>query len=265
VSFLFIIVAIFIWRKNSPETYAKFTDKYLNPSITKFNSIFYERKIVLLGVKNVNKDDISQLLPNHSNNIYWWIFKSSVEKNIQKLKLVDQALISFCDTDFVPKCFTINIIEKFPQFIAISGNKAILLDSSGLELESVTNEKLSDRLSQLVSTENKKPKLIVGLYTADSSSDQILARFNYIKNSISKIEAESKIEFSKIELLSSGELLIKPSKANFNIQFDNTWENSENLTEQIKRLKLVLGEISHRLNEVKKIDLAYNRLAVVAY
>jgi hypothetical protein len=262
---LLITVSCGIWWIADKPSAIKFYTDYIDPKHKIIVSKLYDRKVVVLGAKNISKDQISALLPNDKDNVYWWLNRQSIASDLQRIKIIKEVVVSGCSQEIPPNCFSIEITERKPSFIAIRGATAVLLDLEGNEFDAVPSSDLATKLKEFMSISEEKPKVVVGLYSEGTSSDQVLARFEYIKQAVTKIQQESKIEFSRIELLPTGELLLKPSKANFSVQFDNNWQNLEGLSDQVTRLKLVLSEVSARIHEVTKIDLAFNRLAVVAY
>ena len=254
-----------VWWIADKTSAQKFYSDYINPNYKVIVSKLYDRKVIVLGAKNISKEQISSLLPNDKDNVYWWLNRQSIASELQKIKIIKEVVISGCSQEIPPNCFSIEIVERKPSFIAIRGANAALLDSEGNEFDAVQSSDLAIKLKELMSVDEDKPKVVVGLYSEGSSSDQVLARFEYVRQAVAKIQEESRIEFSRIELMPSGELLLKPSRANFTVQFDNNWQNLEGLSDQVTRLKLVLAEVASRINEVTKIDLAFNRIAVVAY
>ena len=141
----------------------------------------------------------------------------------------------------------------------------MILSDEGVTLASVPEDQLSEVLEKLLNADAPRPKIISGVITDDTSTDQFQARFRYIKESFALLEKYTGYQFARVELLPNGELLAKPSRVGFVVQFDKGWGQEEGFKEEVERLKLVLPEIKDRLADVVKIDLAYNKIAVVSY
>lgn len=229
------------------------------------HSKLYDRTVLVKGIKNITADSIRQAVPQEESNLSWLFNRGAFIDTLKKIPLIKNAEITSCTDEFFPQCYTIEIQERFPAFVSISQDSAILLDSDGQQLAIVPSAELFELLSKMLDPAAARPKIIVGIIAPELSSDQARARFVYAKQCFETIEKSSGINFSRIEVLANGEILAKPSKANFVVQFDDSWGHPEILQDEAKRLTLILNEIHARLEDVEKIDLAFNKLGVVKY
>jgi hypothetical protein len=230
-----------------------------------YHQELYERRVLVEGLQSVEKNEIEALISPYTTNLSFWFQSNEIVKVLKQNPFVADAQITTCDEGFLTRCFRISIEERAPRFIHLKGPDALLLAEDGVTIAVVPSSELIPSLERMLVPQAPRPKIIAGVITNDASTDQFRARFEYVKESFDMLEKLSGFQFSRLELLPNGELLAKPSKAQFVVQFDKSWGDPKAFAEEVSRLKLLLPEINDRLQEVEKIDLAYNKLAVVSY
>jgi hypothetical protein len=238
--------------------YLQATKRYIRQEL-------YERRILVEGLQSLDQQKVEESLAAYTTNIPFWFQQSSIVESLKQHPLVADAAVTTCDGGFLSRCFRISITERIPQFIHMKGDQAVLLAHDGVSIAVIPAAELAASLEMMLAPDAPRPKIIAGMITDDASPDQVRARFEYIKERFALLEKITGFQFSRLELLPDGELLAKPSRATFVVQFDTSWGDPKAFEDEVMRLKLILPEIREKLHEVQKIDLAYNKLAVVSF
>ena len=238
--------------------YLQATKRYIRQEL-------YERRVLVEGLQSLEQQTVEESLTGFTTNVSYWFQQSSIIASLKQHPLVADAALSTCDGGFLSRCFRISITERIPQFIHMKGDQALLLADDGVSIAAIPAVDLAASLEKMLAPDAPRPKIIAGMMTDDASPDQVRARFEYMKERFVILEKITGFQFSRLELLPDGELLAKPSRASFVVQFDTSWGDPKAFEDEVMRLKLILPEIREKLHEVQKIDLAYNKLAVVSF
>lgn len=251
-----ILIAVGIYP--SSREYLK---KLPNKSYIFLTDVAFTKDISVIGANFVTEEEVRNALPLTQSAFWWLVNPNEVVTTLRQNKYVASAKVEPCSEWILDKwgCFRVEIDEHEPKFLVNEGGKAWLAGSEGAYLKPISetdNEaSLTEEFGDLTT--------ISGLARADSSPDLVLARFQYVRNTIGIIEHAVGMGIKNAELSPNGELTVSfietPIRARFAFAKDKWGE----LKEETVRLKTLLSEIKGREETIELIDLAYERLAVV--
>lgn len=231
-----------------------------------YEDALIRKKISIEGVNVLRSDRIQEVLPNDRSILWWNLNRSTIEALLEKNPYIQNAEVRSCSTVlFDWGCFVVSIEERLPAYLSLYGNNAVLLGEDGATIRTVDAQNLEDTLRRLLKPTAQPPKVLVGLLTPGASTDVTEARFRYLKSSINTIEDSATLRVERAELLQNGELSVRVSGKPFAVTFDDTSRDGERLKDEVKRLEKLLVELRGREDQVEKVDLAFNKMAVVSF
>lgn len=233
---------------------------------SQYNRTFIEKKITVRGLRTLRAEAIHARLPA-SRSIPWWIMnRNQIEAILTQTSFIQEADIQPCESWFSSwGCFVIDISERSPAYLTTSGSDMLVLGDDGAVIVSFPLNSLEERLGALLDPAVRKPILLVDMITPGVSSDVVKARFAYLSQAIATIEREGGVGISRVQLLPNGEIVVRLASQPFDVQFDSPQENPDRLADEAQRLRRLLLELKGKEASITRIDLAYDKLAVVTY
>lgn len=231
-----------------------------------YNDIFFRKNISVRGLKVLRVDAIKKLLPIEYSNLWWSLNASFIDGVLEKNPFIQGASTEHCGGSILNfSCFIISIEERTPAYISLVGNEASVLGDDGATIQTAKGEDIEKTLQTLLDPKARPPIVLLGLVTPGVSSDITEARFRYLRSSIQMIESEVKLHVQRVELLPTGELSARIQNVPYDIVFDDTSKDNERLHDEVTRLKRLLPELDGKKDRVSRVDLSYNKIAVVSY
>lgn len=220
--------------------------------------IWYEKEILIAGDTNLSDKTIRDLLPTERSNLWWWMNMDLIEASLKKSPWIAKAIIHPCATSILELwgCFVVSIEERKPSFLLNEGDVIWLVGQDGGFISPLT-----PRLKDLF--QKRTLKLLRGFYDDNPSTDLFNARFHYVREAIEIIEKRTRKRVSSVELLPGGEIEVSFENCPYQVVFSGGSESAEPLHFELDRLEALLDQLADREDSIEKIDLAFNKLAVV--
>lgn len=230
-----------------------------------FDSMNYERDVRIVGLDLLKPETVRHLLPKGKSNIWWNNNRQLIAMDLMQHRLIAQATIENCkDRSLAQKfsCFDIKIRERQPKYIALMEKGAWVLGEDGAFIVPLTDKRVAEF------EQNKTDlKMIKGLkLDAARSPDLMRARFNYVRELIERVEGETGHHIDWLDLSSNGEVHFKFVDLNPEVvlpYMEDSHLGPIELTDRLIKLKLILQDLAGRENQTQKIDLGFDRMAVV--
>lgn len=220
-------------------------------------SLNYEKKIFAKGLDLVDQAYIQNALKasgyDQKSVWWWWLNKSTVESSLRANPFIDQVKLENCEGSYF-YCYTINIKERQPEFVAEISGSLWLIGSDGKFLIPIQRSSLS-RL--------KSFKYVKGLEGFSPQSAQ--AQINYIISALEVIKQEIDSPVSSVEYLDQGELRISFEQIFTKVRLPYVENDFEILREKARRFKYSLNELGDKAKLVNELDLGFDKVGVVKF
>lgn len=232
------------------------------------SKILQNQKLEIKGNKYLKETAIEKLLPE-DRSIFWWLInKDSVEKDLLKNALISSANIKK-DPRCWLGCYTLTIKERIPTYVVFLNSQAWIVGNDGhfiLPIPGVSSESQLDKYLKV--TENKLI-LISGVVDPSMSSDVATspdftkARISYINSVVPVIESEVRRSVKSLTMAANGELEVVFNDITPKAVFEYNGDDLSHIGKSAKRFFSVLQKFAGREGELKQVDLAYDKLAVL--
>ncbi|NDC37680.1 MAG: FtsQ-type POTRA domain-containing protein [Proteobacteria bacterium] len=238
---------------------AALATRYIYPA--QFEQFWWETRLVareawsgkdlsFSGISRLQTEDLEVRIPIERSNIWWWLNTSAVEAALMSHPLVVRAEVRHCERLSI-RCFRIAITERSPRYVLnLSGQRWLVGADGGF----MTTLKDDESLPGMV--------VISGLSNGSDSPDIVSARFAQLRGALDIIEQHAQVAVSTVDFRSNLEFLVRFEAVPFPVLFDMS-SDGEFIPVEARRLKRLLQEFEGRLDEIRQIDLAYNKQAVV--
>jgi len=256
-----------------------FVDLWLNPSavpgfikiksqlIASTHTLLYRKSVNITGLKLLSDADLKLEGYAERSNLWWLFNRAEIEQALRSNALIQEVNLSPCSL-LSFSCFNLKIEERNPELLASMGKGIWLVGSDGGFISPIPGEEsFNQKLKQLI--QDKKIKslnqnvIVTGLLPNDASLNILKPRFEYVKNAIGNIEAETALKVKKVQINDSGEMEVKFENFPFLAVFGVGQHSADRLGKEVRRLTRILKEFKGREENLQRIDLAFDALAVV--
>ena len=224
--------------------------------------LFYEKTLRLEGLKLLSEVDIESFLPLDKSLIWWLFNRSKIEMEIESHSLIADTSIDRCAW-WKFACFTLQVKERVPTFIALSDKNAWVVADDGAFITPIPPSQIEKAMFKRPGGEYIEPPVVDGLFAENKDPEVSRARSIYINHAISQIEKDTERSIEKVSVRDNGELEILLRESSFTIVFDKSYGEAEKLKDQIVRFNKIMEQFKGRERTIASIDLAFNSLAVV--
>ncbi len=223
--------------------------------------VAFKKEISVVGTRFVTEEEVRASLPLVQSAFWWLVNPDEVVAGLRQNKYVASAKAEPCSDWVIDKwgCFKIEIDEHDPKFLVEEGGKSWLAGSEGAFLRPIGENESQESLSEDYGDLTR----ISGLAGDKASPDLVLARFQYVRNTVGIIEHSVGMKIKNAVLSPNGELTVDFKETTIRARFAFAKDKWGELKEETTRLRTLLSEIKGREDTVELIDLAYERLAVV--
>ncbi len=239
---LFWLLFLLVIQINYPHIYAEILDSFR----------IKELRFKVTG--GISEDYPRSLLTKNRNALYWLLFSGKVEEVYAKDLLFESVQIERCDF-FNLFCYEVEVVGREPSLIQFIGKRSWLVDAHGVVIRPIT-------LPQAEAMNFNLPRVIL-LPDGITLSPQILsARRNF---ALRLFELLSKVHLQAEELFfdQKGELILKLKSYAFEVVLEFKPGKYKRLQRQLDRLKFIIDDLGQAHQAVAKIDLAFERQAVI--
>ncbi|MCB0332758.1 MAG: hypothetical protein KDD55_04615 [Bdellovibrionales bacterium] len=198
------------------------------------------------------KTALIELLPRERTNLWWVTHTEDLSRMLEKSPFVEKASISPCDTLSLG-CFELEVRPRVPALVAQVEHDEWTVGKDGGLIRRVS----AGAFSHL-------PR-VYGTAGGDLSPELVRARLSYVSSAIEMIRHISGLAIEQVLVERSGELRVQFQGVPFLTVFEADSHDLEVIREESRRLHELLVRFDGDPRQVKKIDLAFQRLAVVEF
>jgi hypothetical protein len=219
-----------------------------------------EKEVQFEGLALLDRTQVLALLPMDKTFTWWRSNRAEIEHGLTSHPLIAAAHVTPCG-GLQMRCFSINIQERVPSFLASLGDKVWLLGDDGGFIAPVPQNKLKEGIT----LPNGKPAIwVVGIVAEQNSPEVVRSRIQYVRKLVDLIETHSGKAVREVAIREGGEAGIRLQGLELLAIFDVSREEQfDRVIEEAQRLKRLLSEFGDRSNRIAQVDLAFNKVAVV--
>lgn len=237
---------------------------FLAPALTTVeksaHEFLEEKQIQLSGLELLDPIEVRKLLPMQKSFAWWRMNSDQVQRQLEQHALIQSALVRPCEQTSL-RCFSVEIQERKPAFLARIGDKVWLLGADGGFMAPVPAAKASGGLEI---GPGRKAIWVKGVGDSSVSPETIRLKIQYVRKVVDLVEAGVSEKVSEVELLPTGETALRFQGLALNAIFDVNSESAANrISDEAARLQKLLQELGPRKADLAKVDLAFNKMAVV--
>ena len=221
---------------------------------------WYDKELLIAGDSNLADKSIRDLLPTELSTLWWLMNTDIVEGDLRKSPWIRKADVHPCASKFLSLwgCFVVTIEERKPSFLVTEGDVTWLVGEDGGFISPLT-----PRVKDLF--RGRTLRNLKGFYDDNPSADLFQARFHYASEAVGIIEKRMHRKVASVQLLPGGEIEVEFEDNPFRVVFSGGVDSAEPLHFELDRLDVLLSQIEGKEGTVEKIDLAFNKLAVVKF
>ena len=243
---------------------------------TAVQEVLFAKDLQVTGLKVVRRREVDRLIPAEKSVPWWLINGRVVEARLLTSPLIFRANVASCQP-WRWGCFKIEIEERKAGFFALVGAQGWLVGSDGGLIMPVAAERIAEyRRSVLdqagatdaASSGYKRLPLVEGLWAGGESPDVVRQRLENVRRAIDIIEKACGLPVAHLRLASGQDVEVRLSGLELIATFDVSPEDilggrSQILADRSVRLKSLLDELGPRKSVVERVDLAFEKIAVI--
>lgn len=222
-------------------------------------SSLYDRQVQITGNQAVGTEEIRRLLPRDKSNIWWSIHTDDVASRVRKHIRIKSAVVTGCGATGWG-CYTISVAERTPELLLFVGQQLWTVDSEGAFIYPV---ELDEQGSATRRQELKGLPVVSGLAQAVSSPDIMKGRTRHVMQAIAAIESEAHLDVREVRIHGNGEMAVRFVAHDFEAVFGAHNQELTRITEEARRLRLVLARHRGAEDALARVDLVFDGSAVV--
>lgn len=249
----------------SIELYVLSDLKYLKRAKEWGEDFVYRKEIEISGNDILSIEQITRALPLSSPAFRWWVSTSLIESELLKYPIISKAQIKSCRNSTSWRCFHLSVKEREASFLAKINNKTWILGGDGTFLVPLEVKDIQREINHLLDREVHPLVLLEGLEADENAPDLIRGRVAYLSEAISVLTSEVKRRPRTIEMTKNGELRVAFHDGSFKAVFGFHGRDLSTVGEEARRLALLLEKFPGRDHQIKEIDLAFKKVAVVRF
>ena len=214
------------------------------------HEILYGKDISYRGLSRLQSEDIEVRLPMDAS-VWWWNFNTAViEAGLREHPLIQDAAIERC-TQLSWRCFRVVIKERHPRYILEIGQYRWVIGEDGGFITTAPDS------AALPNT-----TVIRGIGDLHSSPDLVRGRLDHLRRALQVLEGQVGAPAKSVDFAPNLEFTVLFDGVPFPVRLDLS-NDGQLIPRQARRLKKLLEEFSGRLEAIERVDLAYEKVAVV--
>lgn len=231
----------------------------VNRGAETIKSVWNDKKIRIEGLDVLSEGEIEPLLPLSKSVLWWHVNEPDIQAELMRSPWIKAVSVSSCRDSIWSRwgCFLLSVQEREPIFSAVVDETKWVVDGEGSFIVPFSDLVQRNYDLKLVS--------IAGLasreYSPDLVRSQIYAAHKYMRilqGSVGKAP-------TSLTFLDHEDLSVEFQGVPFPVIFGLKSRDAVSLTEQGKRCAALLKQVGHQLRDIEKIDLAFNRVGVIAF
>lgn len=223
-------------------------------------SIWSDKEIRIAGLNLLARVEVERLLPVERSVLWWQLNRSQIEAKVAANTWVSNTKISSCSGGSLGErwgCFLVTVEERQPLFTTDFKGDSWVIDRQGFFVAPLVELLKRNFVGELVSVRGVADgALEPGLVRAQLSAAAPLC------DTLGKVVGRG---VRDLEFLAQGDFAVRFKGLNFPVVFAAGKDAGVELEEQGTRFAALLKQISGRLGEVERIDLAFDRVGVVRF
>lgn len=229
--------------------------------VQRVDSIVNAKEISILGLNNLSREQVEKFLLIERSTILWRLNPTEVERALKQNPFIEQAKLEPC-SNWSYSCFRLEISEKKLRYLSEIDGVLWVLADNGDFVAPLSDARDLLKLSGFFA--GQEPKILRGL-SGKLSSDLLRARARFASDAINAVEKNVNSRAEQVEIKENGELIFKFSDYGFLAIFEGGNVGIAAIEKMALRLSSLLKELGHNVRGIERIDLAYDRIAVVKY
>lgn len=225
----------------------------------------FRKEIEISGNDILSTEQISRALPLSSPLFLWWLNTSVIESELLKYPIISEANIERCKRSNSWRCFHLSLKEREASFLAEVNNKIWILGPDGTFLLPLEVKDVKREVELLLDREVRPLVLLQGLQADVNAPDLIRGRVAYLSQAITVLTSEVKRRPRVIDMTNQGEMKVSFQNGGFKATFGFHGADLSTVGEEARRLALLLQKFPGREHQIKEIDLAFKKVAVVQF
>jgi len=221
-----------------------------------------EKEVRLEGLTWLSRTEVERVLPM-DRSVLWWMFNTPVvQARVAESPWIGAVSVERCSQEAFSAwgCFVVSIKERAPRFLAVVDEEAWILSKDGtflVPVSSAMKESADARYRGLVVIEN--------LASRQQSPDLVRSQMALASHAVETVEKGTKQRVRALRFEGQGDVAITFERLPFPVVFSASREGGVPLDEQAERCSKLVAQLTARLGEVERIDLAFSQVGVVKF
>lgn len=239
--------------------------------------VCYDKHVTVQGLEALSEEDMRAILPLRHSTLWWHLNFSQIDASLARHPLVKSSVVKRCSQP-VFACFDIEVVEREPSFIVLLDEEGWVVGEEGTllaEIPASVLRTLYDSIDEdaksgefifreLLSRPLASLPVVVGLGYHGSSPRIVTSRLNFIDEVLKTVQSRTGLTVQLVRMQGESEFRAFFDELPFQVVFDFQDGSLSALRSQAGRLVHILHQNKGKEEGIEKIDLAYERLAVVA-
>lgn len=251
---IFAAISWFAW----PQT-CRFA---LEETASFIRQLMYEKELRLGGLAVLRQENLDLQKFRERSNPWWQLYSNTVRAALMQDPLIKDAQVKRC-ADRIWNCFEIKVTERQASMLAFVGDKLWMVGEDGGFMGPVPERIVQGPDWSLNLQKLGSPVLVRGLLTTGVSPELLKSRLAYVLKAVTLINEESQQRVSSLELKPNGEMETIFLGHAFTVVFGVPTQDLMDIKEEARRFSEILEKFKQNPSVIEKIDLAFNKRAVV--
>jgi hypothetical protein len=224
------------------------------------NNTFQAKDVRIEGLRALSRTEVERVLPLDRSVVWWMMNMPVIQARVADNPWIGDVSVESCSGGLFADwgCFVVSVSERKARYLAkvddeawiIADDGTFLVPLKGLEAGKVDPESLV-RLE--------------GLASRSASPDIVRAQVALAKSSVETLQKTALKKVRSLEFGPKGDIVIGFDSVPFPVVFTTSPDSSVSLVEQGDRCAQLFKELGSRMDDVEKIDLAFERVGIVKF
>jgi hypothetical protein len=227
-------------------------------------SLFSVDRITVEGLSPSAELSLRSALPSDRSALWWLWNRAKIKASVLQHPEVSRAIVARDDSCWF-RCYKIVALENKARFVTLLAERPWILGEEGEFLKPLSPGLTRGEVEQVLARSRSSLVLVDGLIDESHSPDFTKARLQYLNKFIPTVESESRLKVKSVALNAQGDIEIKFRSLPMVAVFDYAGIDVAKAGHKARRLGIVLQELQDRILEISKVDLSFDKEAVVTF
>lgn len=251
----FACTVLFLQYFDNPEGFRS----VVNQGAGTIQSLWNDKNVRIEGLEVLSEREIEPLLPLSKSVLWWHLNEPDIQAELMQIPWVKSVSVNSCHDSIWSRwgCFLLSVKEREPVFSAVVDETEWVVDAEGAFI--VPSSDLVHRRYDL------KLVSIAGLASREYSPDMVRSQVYSANKYMGILQQSVGKAVVSLSFLDHADISVGFQGVPFPIIFGLDSAGTTSLAEQGKRCAALLKRLGHQFHEIEKIDLAFDRVGVVAF